>query len=245
MDVFSQKRVVGFSQADRGGRVSPAAVASLFEDAAAAHAEILGVGRGPMLAENKAWILSRLSFEMESRPRADDDITVRSWPRGSERLFAVRDYEILNQGGAKIAGGRSLWLVLDTEKRRPLRPSDIMAPLPLNEGRDSYPAARELPPAGGDAILTAERTALYSDLDCNLHVNNARYIQWALDALPLTSLETMNRFIFDINYLKEITAGSKTALFTSEGAAGGNTLYSVEGRQGEAAMFRAQLTIVG
>lgn len=47
------------------------------------------------------------------------------------------------------------------------------------------------------------------DLDSNRHVNNTRYVQWALDTLPAHFTDTMQVHRIRVDYKKETTLGQK------------------------------------
>jgi acyl-ACP thioesterase len=226
VDVFSRDFPVKFSHIDRAGLLSPTAALDYFEEAAFCHAELLGVGYEAMMSRRQAWVLSRITVHIERRPRLHDTITVSTWPRGHDRLFAVRDYEIALHGQVLVRG-RSNWIIFDLDKRRPVRPQDIMDKLPLNEGKD---ALTESPAVLGEAQGLAPATirkAHYSDLDFNGHVHNTRYMQWICDLFKPEKIENAPSVRFDINYLKEIPASSSTGILLGET----DGVYHIEGRR--------------
>ena len=249
IDVYERDYTIGFSAVDRSGALSPRAVIEFFDETAVSHAESLGLGYSPMLARGQAWVLSRISIVIDERPRRGDTVTVRTWPRGADRLFVIRDYEIAASGRTVIRA-RADWLILDLEKRRPVRPDTVLALLPPNEGRnalDEHPPALEAAPARS---LWMERPARYSDLDFNGHVNYTRYLEWICDLFEPETIEKAARFRFDINYMKEITASSVTSLWTAplpDAAAGADAgtgetgAWGIDGRQGDDVMFRARV----
>jgi acyl-ACP thioesterase len=185
---------------------------------------------------------------MERRPRWREHVTVRSWPRGWERLFARRDYDIQDEGGQPVVRGRSGWLILDIETRRPLRPQTVMEGLPINEGLDALRDGAPGLPVRDGLFKAAERRAAYSDIDYNGHVNNTRYIQWLQDILEPGVLEVADSIRLDMNYLSEVKHGEITELWMDTPVLPGvsfvpSRTFAFEGRrQGDgAAVFRAEL----
>lgn len=202
--IWTEQFTVRTWDVDRNNRLSPASLFNFFQEVAGNHATELGVGKDALLRGNQAWVLSRMTALMYRRPGWQELITVRTWPRGTEKLFAIRDYDIIDGLGVTIAQGRSAWLLVDIEKLRPLRPQALTEHLPtntdmpaINDGAGALSARTNLEGAGS-------RRAAYSDIDYNGHVNNARYIQWIQDMLDERVLEEANRFRLDINYLAEI-----------------------------------------
>ena len=234
MNIFNEESAVRFTGIDQSDTLTIASTFDLFQEAAMNHAEILGVGREAMKQSGNVWILSRLSVFMACRPRFREKIVTRTWPRSANKLFAIRDYDI--HYSADISGredgpcrdnalvrGRSAWLVVDIEKRRPLRPQVAVEKLPANEGINALPGEN---PAGNDpplslttrdfsAIEPILRQVCYSDIDYNGHVNNARYIQWIQDLLDPEILKNAEQIRLDINYLAEVLYGETINLHFS------------------------------
>jgi len=158
----------------------------------------------------------------------------------------MRDYDIRDKDDVAVVSAGSCWIIVDIEKRRPLRPQPVMENLPKNENLKSLSWS----PAGltehADLQKVAERQALYTDVDYNGHVNNVRYIQWIEDAIEPRLLEKAEKMRFDINYLNEILGGEIIEIMSApleyEGCSGA---FVFEGRKtvnGQAA-FRAELRL--
>jgi acyl-ACP thioesterase len=238
-----------FGAVDAGGRLRFDAAFDFFQEAATNHAEALDVGKAAMLGKGQGWILSRMSVQFDRRPEYQEAVTVRSWPRGSSRLFAMRDFDMRDAADVPVIRARSGWLVIDIEKRRPLRPEAVMDGLPLNEGRDALPDGAAALSARDGLRPCGVRTALYTDIDGNGHANNARYIEWLEDALDAEMLEKADRARLDINYLSEVKRDETIELFQGSiddaGLADGSLKRAIalEGRRVAAAVFRAELRV--
>jgi acyl-ACP thioesterase len=168
-----------------------------------------------MTQSGQAWILSRLSVFIEMRPRCGETLTVRSWPRGPEKLFCLRDYDILDESGKALVRGRSGWLVLDLETRRPQRIQGIVEKLPLNEGRDALASGPLGLGARENLVSTDRRRAAYSDIDSYGHVNNVRYVQWIQDMTAPGLLDNAAQMRLDINYMSETLPGESVELLSA------------------------------
>jgi acyl-ACP thioesterase len=250
MDVQQESFSLRFGAVDRSDRLTLASTFDFFQEAAINHAEALGVGRDALVKTGQIWVLSRLSVVWDRRPKWREALTVRSWPRGWEKLFALRDYDIRDAAGVPVVRGRGCWIILDLEKRRPLRPQALMESMPLNQGLD---AMEGLPPSlesRGDLRRAGERRARYSDVDYNGHVNNARYVQWIQDLMEPEALENCGRARLDINYLGEVRPGQAVELWQAEfPAEGWDRAAAFEGRcleegPDERAAFRCELRMV-
>ena len=215
VDIWHEKADIRFGSVDRSDRLTLGSIFSFFQEAAISHAANLGVGRDAMKHTGQAWILSRLSLFVQRRPCYGETVQVSTWPRRWEKLFALRDYDIRDAQDIPVVRGRGGWLVLDIEKRRPLRVQSVMESLPSNDGINAFPAG----PAGlnprENLIKIAERSALYSDIDYYGHANNARYIQWIQDATDADILTNADQMRLDINYLSEVMPGETVELWAA------------------------------
>jgi hypothetical protein len=134
------------------------------------------------------------------------------------------------------------------EKHRPLRVQQFMDKLPLNEGLDALIGGGGGLEPGAGLKAAGERTARYSDIDYNGHVNNTRYIQWIQDITDPDVLTNATQLRLDINYLHEVRPGETIGLWAapvSMDAAAPWNVAAYEGRRPEdgQAVVRAELRI--
>ncbi len=199
---------------DPGGKARLTAIANYLQETAYVHAGKLGLGYDDLAASGTAWILSRMQIRVLVRPDWDDELTVETWPRGLEKIFALRDFRISDRAGREVAEATTCWLMVNTLTRRPLRiPSDYLAFEPRTDAVfDHTPGKISLP----EGMAFCERRKVkYSDLDVVGHVNNVRFIEWCSDALG-TDLLT-GHFIsgFEINFIGEARPGDEVEITCS------------------------------
>lgn len=253
VNIWQETFPVRFGAIDSSDRLTLNGVFDFFQEMAISHAENLNVGREDMARTGQVWILSRMSVQVERRPGYCETVTVRSWPRGWEKLFAVRDYDIRDKDDTPVVSARSCWIIVDIEKRRPLRPGPVMDNLPLNEESNAMsstpPSLETREGENGGLRKVAERKALYTDVDYNGHVNNVRYIHWIEDTLEPQILEKADKMRLDINYMNEIMCGETTEIFCApfkaDGGASLTHAFAFEGRKTENGQtaFRAELRL--
>jgi len=190
------------------GTASVLALADYFQDAAGQHADELGVSMQDLLVEDRAWVLARFRLQIDRPPRWNETITIETWPSGLDRLFALREVVFRDQDGTALAQGTSSWLVIDTERRRPVRPPSILhdidppdRPAPLEPSDDDLPAPDR-------ADRERAFTVRYHDLDLNRHVNNVRYLEWAVETLPTEVLDDYRCRALALQFEAEATLGT-------------------------------------
>lgn len=189
------------------GRVSLPALSAYLQEAAGAHAAALGVSMDALAEEGRAWVLARLRMQIDRRPEQGDTVTVETWPSGLDGVYATREF-VLSVGDAEAVRATSAWFLIDVERRRPVRPPEVVRTLEPPDRPPVLPPFGETlsPPARADH----ERTARvgYHDLDRNEHVNNVRYLTWALDALPATVYEHYRCVEAALHFQHEVSVGA-------------------------------------
>jgi acyl-ACP thioesterase len=187
------------------GRLNLYSLFDYFQDIASDHAVKLGYGRDELMKKNNFWVLSRIYSEIITWPLCGETINIRTWPRGTERLFALRDFEVRNSDGKIIARATSSWLIVDMETRRIRKPdSEVSKYNTLLSVDKALPRnAIKLGPADQNGRRTQQFSVRISDLDINLHTNNARYLKWVTDSYDLDFTLKNVPFSAEINYLAE------------------------------------------
>jgi medium-chain acyl-[acyl-carrier-protein] hydrolase len=199
------------------GYLSPHSLFNYLQDIASEHAEILNFGKDDLMRENRFWVLSRIAVTVDRWPGWEETIIVKTWPRGTDKLFALRDFEVTGAGGTRIAAGSSSWLVVDKTSRRVQRPDSV-----LTHFNEEFPTtsalgrnASKLESAGSDAVPAASYRVLTGDLDINLHVNNVFYLRWVTDSYDIDFRMKHRPVSVEINYLAESRFGDKVTVMTS------------------------------
>ena len=76
------------------GRLNLYSLFNYLQDIASDHAVKLGFGRDDLMRDNRFWVLSRMYAEISEWPKWEDNIIVKTWPAGTDKLFALRNYEV-------------------------------------------------------------------------------------------------------------------------------------------------------
>ena len=210
-------------ETDTQGRLQIPILCQLLEEAAVAHAAVLGVAVESLIDSGVAWVLSRLYLEMDRWPAADENIVIETWPEAASRLFTERRFEVLDGSERRIGSISTLWLVLDLVRRRPIR----LPPLVLDRLAEVEIGTEPMRFADLAPLKTAESELAYtvrrSDLDLADHVNNTSYVEWAVEAVPDEVWDTRELAHLEIQYLSECHHG-QTILSRSHLADHGNEI---------------------
>jgi acyl-ACP thioesterase len=194
-------------------------VASLFnylQDIASDHAEILGFGRDDLMKHNHFWALSRMYAEISLWPQWGESIIVTTYPNGTDKLFALRNYEVSYPDGRHIAFATSSWLILDQSTRRIQRPEAALTHFNRHSEMQESPLryASKLEFSEGEIKNSDRFKVKISDLDVNLHTNNVKYLQWINDSYDIDFVKQKSIHSTEINYLSELFYNDEVFLQT-------------------------------
>lgn len=199
------------------GHLSLHALFNYFQDIASDHAAKLGYGRDELLKQNHFWVLSRIYAEITSLPLWNEKIMLASWPRGTDKLFALRDFEMKSSGGQLLARSTSSWLIIDRDSKRIQRPDNNLTRLNLTIPGESgmLRNAEKIEPAVTGGQPSPLFNVRISDLDVNLHTNNTSYLNWVTDTYDLDFMLRNAPISVEINYLSESRFNDTVEILTS------------------------------
>ena len=199
------------------GRLSLYSLFNYFQDIASDHAVLLGYGRDELLKQNHFWVLSRIYAEIDNLPEWVETIRLTSWPRGTDKLFAIRDFEMRSAGGQRLARATSSWLIIDRDSKRIQRPDNNLTRLNSDpgEGNGILRNAGKIEAALPGGKTTQPFKVKISDLDVNHHTNNTSYLRWVSDTYDLDFILRNIPESVEINYLSESRFDDTVEILTS------------------------------
>lgn len=209
---FSVRHKIRSYEVDAARKLSLTALLSILQEVAGAHAGVLGAGWDVLRRQNVFWVLLRLQIEIERMPRWAEEITISTWPKERQLINYFRDFLILDADGKILIRGTSTWLIVDCNTHRIRRDLNFdLGPYPVDRHAIENPVPK-LPPCACHSSPVCHR-AVYSDIDMNRHVNNAKYLQWFTDALdrPYQDMEIKSLFV---NYISQAQEGDDCLIFT-------------------------------
>lgn len=220
---YSYDITIPYYLCDRTDHLSMGALARLFQEAADGHTAHTGLGYNALLEIGKAWVLCRVMYEVKSLPHAGDEVTFRTWSRGTNGLFAIREYQMYPKGEPEniLAAGSSYWSIIDFSTRHVVRIHDEMERFEMHDDvATRFESLNKLRvPKMEESDVVAQFPVRPSELDHTQHVNNAEYIKWIFDHQAEPNEATCSApapFVFEINYLMETRMGDSVQILRQE-----------------------------
>lgn len=245
-------------------RLRATGLVQFLEDMAIRHSEACGVGLEYYYTNQVAWLLNKWDISVERYPHYAEQIRIVTRPTSFRRFLGYRTFEVFDPNGSLLAQGRSLWVYMNTQTRRPLpvdesiiqaygltskdqspvemqsperpetdpdnSPEDVNRQQPASwptnmqeaassDNLQAHAAGHSESSVGGHSDNPAARHSNRTycarfkvhtgDLDSNRHVNNTRYVQWALDTLPVHLSDQFQPRRIRVDYKKETTLGQQ------------------------------------
>lgn len=199
------------------GKLNLYSLFNYLQDIASDHAEKLGFGRDDLMNDNRFWVLSRMYATISEWPSWREKIIVKTWPNGTDKLFALRNYEVRFPDGRHIASGTSSWLILDRTTKKVQRPDSILSQYNPNVHTGISPIryASKIEPADENGSCIPNFKVKTNDLDVNLHTNNVRYLNWVSNCYSLDFVMNNLPQSTEINYLAESLYDDEIIIKTS------------------------------
>ena len=219
---------------DFHNRVTPNTILGLMEEVATNHGKEIGFGYEESHERGFFWMLRTIKYDFSYVPKLDDHIEMTTWIVGISGLKVLRRFEF-KKNNVVIGQGYNYWLMADIKKRKPIIHNYVKTI--INQliifDEDMFKLIKVKLPK--DMNFVYQKQVLNSDLDLNLHVNNAKYADMIINALPFDVLDKQEILSFQIDYLKECKLNDKLDISIS---IKDNAIY-IEGKETDVSVFKS------
>lgn len=202
---YREQFTIRSSEVAPDGKAKLQSICDLLQETAGNQALQLNFDISQLRDQNLTWMLHRLHVKMDAFPEWRDKITIKTWPSSGDTLRAYRDFIILDESNNQIGSCLSYWLMINMETRKPVRiPEEVLKMAP-DDAEHVIEVQKRRIDCDTEMIGSKTFTVGRSDLDLNEHLNNVKFIEWALEVLPADSrVEEM-----DIEFLSECAEGEE------------------------------------
>lgn len=228
---FTYESTVAYPDVALDGLLSHAGMLRILQEAAAVASDERGFSFKTIDRTGVCWILIGWRLTLCSRPEWNSQLTVHTWPRSVDGFMSEREFEVFSDGQL-VARATSRWFLINPATGRVTRVTDaVRTAYDIDERRlfdtDIPSNGTPLP----DAQVTYTHTVSRSDIDTYRHVNNLRYLDFALEALPADIYENPPATM-EIVYRKQILPGTSIRCLY---ALTGDGKHQIEVQSGEGA----------
>ncbi len=237
---FEKKIQLPYPECDIRNRIKLSNVMRHIQEVSGEHLEALGLHHTLLWEEGFVYLLTRVELHIARLPSALEEMRVVTWPRPCKGAQSMRDVSFYDAAGRELIAARTAWVLADPHTHRLHRPSELPHEIPIGPAPEGYrPPVQDrvrrpegLEPAGW-------REVRYSDIDCNLHMNNAVYSDIVCDFLPFDLLQGREIAEYRIHFIKEAALGDRLAVYCAPLPSVENTWYAGADRPDGSACFEA------
>ena len=207
------------------GEATILTIADFLQQTGMNHAFRLFESAALSMDKETAFVLTRLKISMERYPKWRENIFIHTWLSPIEGKYIIRNFEIFDGNKNLIGAAINSATPFNLKERRAVS---------LEERGYHIAVSSKRPPIehNFEKIFTEEnyqweKTIDVGFYDCDLygHVNNVKYIGWALDVLP----DRFNRSVFlkevDINFKSEVNYHHRVHVKAGQYSGGNNQFF--------------------
>ena len=232
LSTFEDRFTVRSYEVDKNASVTLPQIANYFQEAAGKHADKLEFDISHLQEKGLTWVLYRMHIKIDQFPGRWEDVAVQTWPSSGDGIRAFRDYELRNSEGSRIGVGVSQWMVLDTQKRRPVRMPKEILEMGLDVENHLLSVEKSTFPKMESVDYKNNVTVGRQDLDMNNHANNVKYIEWMISYLPENASSHGKCSSINLQYHAECGLGDEIRVET-QNLSPGKFLHRITKNSGE------------
>lgn len=216
MDIYTKNFEVIFSDINQNNQLSNRGILRMMQEIAMMHSDSLGYGLNNVEETGFAWLLLNWKLKVFSRPKWKTILTINTWSRSMNPLFAYRDLEIYDDENNIVAIASSKWLLFDINKQSISKITPEIKEIFPNVDKSVFEGKfneKLKEPVNSDFIM--DYKIQRRDIDTNHHVNNLNYLDYAYEALPEDIYFNMDFSNVEIMYKHEAKLGGTITVFYS------------------------------
>lgn len=218
--IFESEHQINYYECDANQQLTISMLVNIMMQVSGEQSYVLGVGDEELAKEGLAWIVLQYAVDIKQIPKAHQTIKITTQASSYNKLFCYREFKVYDEAGTLCVTAKSTFALLDSEKRKMVRIYDeIVEPFqaPFSKKLIRTPKPEKIKE---DEVVENEYRVRYLDIDSNLHVNNSKYLDWAIDTLDYDFLTTHTLTHLNIKFEKEVYYGnqikSQMSLFQNE-----------------------------
>lgn len=223
--IFEEEYEIHYYEVDYNKRALITSIVDFLGDIATRQSEELGIGIDYLKENGLCWVLYKWNIDMYKYPVYGEKVLIRTCPCSMRKFYAYRTFELINSKGEVLSKAESIWFLINIEKRRPVRIGENIYKaygLTFNDNKSlEIENIKKLESVNYEKQFDVR----YSDIDTNRHVNNEKYIAWAIETLPLDTVLNYTLKNIKVTYEKETTYGETISVLTEVTKQGDNINY--------------------
>ena len=207
--IFTKNYEINYYDVDYKLKCKLSSIINFICDVGTRQSESIGGGLEYCTKNNCAWVFYKYDIKMFRYPVFGEKISITTEPIGFKKFYGLRKYYIKDEKGNLVGEALALFFLINIEKRRPMRIQPEQYDFYGVDGDMDYDISMEKIEKMENEQYSRTFDIRYSDIDSNKHVNNVKYIEWALEVVPIDIITNYELKRIKVNFEKEISYGNK------------------------------------
>lgn len=205
--VTTKEYEVHYYEVNHNKEVLFTSLMNYFGDISNYQSEQRKVGIEYMNEQGIAWVIFKWDINVKRYPKYGEKVKVTTEPFSFRKFYAYRKFTVKDESGNVIVTADSVWMLIDCNKRKPLRITNAMYEaygLTIEDNEEiKIKKLRSPEEFDGEKHFYVR----YSDIDTNNHVNNVNYVAWAIESVPEEIMSNYKLSNVIVTYEKETYYG--------------------------------------
>ncbi|MDV4150796.1 thioesterase [Clostridium sp. AL.422] len=224
---YEKEYELHYYDVDKNLKGNMSTIINILSDIGTKQSEELGSGMNELIKRNMTWVFYNYHIKIFREPMYGEKLSVKTEPVGFKKFYALRDYEIKDSNGNIIVNAKAIFLLINLEKRRMMRIPEDQYKVYGAQGdmkeEFSLPRLELL-----DEFKYMDTFKVrYSEIDSNQHVNNTKYIDWAIETLPEEIVNNYSLHEVKVTFEKECKYGETVNVYTDVREGEGGSLITI------------------
>lgn len=214
---FTKSYEIHYYEVNNKLRCKLSSIVNFIGDIGTQQSEKLGGGIEYCTKENCAWVFYKYDIKIHRYPMFGEKIRITTEPVGFKKFYGLRKYIIRDEREDIIGEALALFFLIDMEKRRPMRIQQEQYNFYGVSGDVDYDISMDkIEKIDEEQYKYHNKFSIrYSDIDSNNHVNNVKYIEWAIEAIPLDVINNYALKRIKVIFERETTYGDEISSYTA------------------------------
>ena len=209
---FTKKYEIHYYEVNSKMKCKFSSIIDFIEDVGTQQSEHLGGGIEYCAKNNCGWVFYKYDIKMHRYPMFGETISITTQPVGFKKFYGLREYMIRDEEGNLIGEGLALFFLINIEKRRPMRIQDEQCDMYGVDGDADCDISMDKIEKCDEEQFHKQFDIRYSDIDSNNHVNNVKYVEWAIEAVPIDIVNNYALKRIKVVFEKECIYGDKVSV---------------------------------
>lgn len=205
--IYEKEHQIKYYECDTTQKMTISMLLNVMLHVSGEQSYLLGVGDRVLAEKGLTWIILQYEVKIERMPVFYESIKITTQATSYNKLFCYRSFKVYDTQGNLCVTVNSTFALMDVQERKMVRvPAEIVAPYETDFSKKLIRTPKP-EKVNEEKKTSKDYQVRYLDIDSNRHVNNSKYIEWAMDTLDLEFLTTHEIETMTIKFEKEVHYG--------------------------------------